>query len=381
MEDQTVEILNYFLKGGSISLTKSNTKEVLDLCPKLRNLGILTFSGKSSYHLNINNRKLLKKLIELNSFEKFLTWLDENNTDEEMNTDSKTTSSQRKIFISHSKKDAEMVEHIIEMLEAIGVKSDLIFCSSFEGYNVGLGDDFLQRIKVELSSDVLVIFILSEHFFKSPICLCEMGATWVRTKEHVPILVPPFDYKDMKGVIPPTHIGMKINEVEKYNSLKERIESFLNIDSVSHSVWERKRNRIIGTLNLLINDYENPINTGSPELKISKDSKKEAPSDYEGKIIGLLSNGEVYELYEEEVTLQIKRLANNNYPDDYSMQVYLIKNQEEAVRSLKKSNFPDIPRDIYEKIRLRALRDYPNDFEMQFYIVENQVNDYRELKN
>lgn len=124
-----------------------------------------------------------------------------------------------KIFISHSSLDSKYVEKIIDLLEIIGIPSEKIFCSSFEGYGVELGKNFLEHLKSELNNDVLVIFILSKNFYSSVVCLCEMGATWVKTNDHIPILIPPFNYDDMKGVIPTTH-GMKIDDKERYNSLK-----------------------------------------------------------------------------------------------------------------------------------------------------------------
>ncbi|MGV6831280.1 MAG: hypothetical protein ACWA5P_06945, partial [bacterium] len=82
--------------------------------------------------------------------------------------------------------------------------SDKIFCTSFEGYGIDLGNNFLDAIKDELSSESLVLFVLTTNFYKSPICMCEMGATWVLSKEHIPIVVPPLDFSDVEGVIPLT---------------------------------------------------------------------------------------------------------------------------------------------------------------------------------
>lgn len=153
-----------------------------------------------------------------------------------------------KIFISHASKDSEIVEDIIEIFETIGVESSQIFCTSFEGYGIGLGDDFLDTIKEELSSNTLVIFVLSKNFYDSPVCLCEMGATWVLAKEHIPILVPPLDYKDVQGVIPLTQ-GLKINEHLKLNLLKEKVEKVFNIQTkISATDWERKRNKIVSRI-------------------------------------------------------------------------------------------------------------------------------------
>lgn len=150
-----------------------------------------------------------------------------------------------KIFISHATKDKVIIEEIIELLEAIGVDSEQIFCSSFEGYGIPLGENFLDQIKKELSSEVLVLFVLTENFYESKICLCEMGAAWALSKQHIPIVVPPLNYSDIQCVIPLTQ-GLLINDISKLNSFKERIEQLFNLNNkLSFSTWERKRERFI----------------------------------------------------------------------------------------------------------------------------------------
>ena len=154
-----------------------------------------------------------------------------------------------KVFISHSSKDAHYVEELVESLEIVGLPSERIFCTSFEGYGIRLGEDFLDAIKDQLNDETLVLFVLSKNFYASPVCLCEMGAAWVQSKEHIPILVPPFDFKDIEGVIPLTQ-GFKINEPLKLNLFKEKVESLFNIEATSSvSSWERKRDRIISRIN------------------------------------------------------------------------------------------------------------------------------------
>ena len=157
-----------------------------------------------------------------------------------------------KIFISHASADSDIVEEVIEILESIGLDSNQIFCTSFEGYGIDLGDNFLDTIKEELSSDCLVIFLLSKKFYESPVCLCEMGATWVLAKEHIPVLIPPLDFSDIKGVIPLTQ-GFKINEPLKLNIFKDKIEKTFSIQSsLTMSTWERKRDRIISRIEKIL---------------------------------------------------------------------------------------------------------------------------------
>ena len=61
------------------------------------------------------------------------------------------------------------MEELIDLIETIGLKSTQIFCSSFEGYGIDLGENFLDRIKSELNEENLVLFILSENFYSSPV--------------------------------------------------------------------------------------------------------------------------------------------------------------------------------------------------------------------
>lgn len=165
------------------------------------------------------------------------------------NNESENENSITKIFISHSSKDSAIVEEVIEILESIGLNSTQIFCSSFNGYGIDYGDNFLKRIKDELNNNVLVLFILSKNFYESPVCLCEMGATWMKTNTYIPILIPPFDFKDIKGVIPLTQ-GFTINDPLALNQFKSQIESISNIENILNiPIWERKRDRIVNRIN------------------------------------------------------------------------------------------------------------------------------------
>lgn len=157
----------------------------------------------------------------------------------------------QKVFVSHSFVDQHYVAEIVDLLEIVGLRSDQIFCTSFDGYGIELGENFLERIKHELDENILVLFILSENFYKSPVCLCEMGATWIKTNQHIPILIPPLDFGDVKGVIPMTQ-GFKLNDGSKLNSLKEKIEKLFNLTPIDHSGWEKKRDRILGRLKRLV---------------------------------------------------------------------------------------------------------------------------------
>jgi len=154
----------------------------------------------------------------------------------------------KKIFISHSSLDSPIVGDLIDLIESIGINSSQIFCSSFEGYGFDLGEDFLERLKTLLNEEIIAFFILTPNFYKSPISLCEMGAIWIKSNKHIPVLVPPFDFKDIKGVFPVSQ-GMKINDKSKLNTLKETLENDFSLPSLRTSIWEKKRDKFLNDIN------------------------------------------------------------------------------------------------------------------------------------
>lgn len=262
------------------------------------------------------------------------------------------------IFISHSSLDSKIVEKVIDTLEAIGVPSDKIFCSSFEGYGVKLGSDFLDVIKDELNNNILVLFILSSNFYSSVVSLCEMGATWVKTNQHIPILIPPFEYKDIEGVIPTTH-GMKINEKEKFNSLKERVEQLLKLEPVSMNVWERKRDKIL------------------KEIKVILDENVTANSN--NRIENALDNFLNDDNITEDVSDKIKAQSKIEWPDDFEMQLDYIQRQNAAVGKLNSHRPMDISTEDFNIIRRKAKEEWPNDYEMHLDYEQIQVESLRRL--
>jgi hypothetical protein len=182
-----------------------------------------------------------------------------------------------KLFISHAKEDEAIVSEMINLLEAMGLTPSQIFCSSIEGYGVPLGKDFLDTLKKEISNNVLVLFILTNNFYKSPFCLCEMGASWVLTNEQIPIIIPPFTFDDIDGVLPKNTQGLSINNGLKLNTLREKILETFNLPQQTMSIWEKKRDQSINIINNLISEsskqrHENNI---SQSTLFKKNKKRE----------------------------------------------------------------------------------------------------------
>ena len=153
----------------------------------------------------------------------------------------------KKIFISHSASDKEIVGAVIDLLEGIGVNADHIFCSSFEGYGIKLGMNWLDAIKQELTDDSLVLFILTTNFYNSHMCQCELGAVWANTLKHIPILVPPLTYNDLEYILR-NQQSMIINDETKLDSLYEEVIEWFGLPPLKASIWKLKSDKFLGNV-------------------------------------------------------------------------------------------------------------------------------------
>jgi hypothetical protein len=159
--------------------------------------------------------------------------------------------SMKKLFISHASEDKEKIKPLIDLIEGIGVSENQIFYSSLPAFGVSLGENIFDRLKKELEGEVFALFILSPNFYKSPVCLCEMGAVWIKSNKQIPILIPPFEFDDVKGVFP-NSLGFKINDKFQLNSLKIELEKYFDLTPKHLTRWEEKREKYISEINNLI---------------------------------------------------------------------------------------------------------------------------------
>lgn len=157
----------------------------------------------------------------------------------------------RKLFISHSSNDVAFVEPLVELLEGIGIQPGELVCSSSPGYGIPLGVDIFDWLRQQfVEYDLHVIFILSKNYYDSVPCLNEMGATWLVKQKYDIILLPGFEFSDMKGSINANQIGIKIggDELEvkqRLNELKDSILFEFGYSALPAIRWEKKRDEFL----------------------------------------------------------------------------------------------------------------------------------------
>lgn len=158
----------------------------------------------------------------------------------------------KKIFISHSSMDAEFAEALVNMLHAIGVQYNEIFCSSVPGCWVEEGQDFIQTIKKHFQDyELYMLYIHSPRFYNSHVCLNEMGAAWIAQSDYSSFLTSDMSYEQMDAVVRNTEIAIKVDTNDanfRLNDWQNRLLRWLNKPAVETNVWEYHRGIFLNTV-------------------------------------------------------------------------------------------------------------------------------------
>lgn len=97
----------------------------------------------------------------------------------------------KKIFISHSSKDKDVVDAFVTLLtRGAGLTQDDIFCTSFEGMKIKNGEDIRKHIQENVNYTDFAILLISNNYKGSEICLNEMGAVWAIDKKVISYVFP-----------------------------------------------------------------------------------------------------------------------------------------------------------------------------------------------
>lgn len=175
----------------------------------------------------------------------------ENNT---MSTINPKEEKEHKLFISHSSEDKEYMTALVELLEGIGISSDSLVCSSVPGYGIPLGNDIYDWLRDRfVNDDLRVLFALSQNYYGSPACLNEMGAAWITKPQVTLLLLPGFDFKDIKGCVNSREIGISMDSSDdelknQLNVFKEMLVKEHNLKTEPQSIWDRHRDKFINAV-------------------------------------------------------------------------------------------------------------------------------------
>ena len=157
------------------------------------------------------------------------------------------------VFISHSSKDKDFVDALVNLLEEIGLDENTLFCSSVSDYGVPLGENIFNYLKAQFQEhEIFVIFVHTPNYYQSPICLNEMGAAWILHADCCSFLSKNMKFEDMKAVVNSDTVCIKVDNSDaaaRLNELKDRLESIFGKTELSPNKWERKRNMFLKIVN------------------------------------------------------------------------------------------------------------------------------------
>lgn len=124
-----------------------------------------------------------------------------------------------KVFISHSHKDKVIARGLVDLLEKVGLDKKNIIASSAPKAQLHTGAPIYKELRTALSNErVFVIFLLSDNFYSSTVCLNEMGAAWVMNADFHFMILPGFSFDRVKGVIlEKSPIGISLATIDEEN--------------------------------------------------------------------------------------------------------------------------------------------------------------------
>jgi hypothetical protein len=220
----------------------------------------------------------------------------------------------RRVFVSHASVDAKLVGGLVDLLKlGIGLAHEDLFCTSEKGGAPEVGRCFTEEIRRHLKDATCVVAVLTEAYWKSPVCVAELGAAWYdRKKLLLPLLVPPQDYKDLLGVANQTE-ALKVDFPKDLDRMRDELATRLGMHGkVPTATWNAKKDAFIASLSGLIGSASTPA--PQPDAEASLQHMKQVfrsmnagprvhfQSDQETKKAGVpyrvRFNGEVYETRE-----------------------------------------------------------------------------------
>lgn len=167
-------------------------------------------------------------------------------------TMTKTEDKSPMVFISHSSKDKDFANALVNLLESLGMNNTNIFCSSVNGYGIPLSENIFDTLRSLFEKhNLFVLFIHSPRYYESPVSLNEMGAAWVLKSDFCSLLTSDMEFNQMTGVVNNNSISIKVDSEDApahLNELKDKLASVFNLKSINGTQWERKRKEFLDSV-------------------------------------------------------------------------------------------------------------------------------------
>lgn len=222
-----------------------------------------------------------------------------------------------KLFVSHADDDKVLAKAFVRLLESgIGVPAHEIFCASQKGQGIRPGKEFKDSIRSNLDGATTVVALLSENFYNSAFCMCELGGVWLDSKDLIPVLVPPATYDDMKAVLKGLQ-ALRLDRKEDLDELRDEIKDRLALEKPHGTPrWNGETDAFLAQLGALVTGLPKP-----PIVPREKHEKLESKlSEYETELAAVRlqlqeEKGLVEELKKTKDASEVKQVLFRNMPE------------------------------------------------------------------
>lgn len=167
-----------------------------------------------------------------------------------------------RLFVSHATEDKALVQALIDLLRlGVGVSHADIFSSSSKGHDVRTGEHFPTYIREMLGGAQCVIAVISEAYYASPFCMCELGGVWLEGgKTFIPLLAPPYGFGDLKAVLRDVQ-ALKLEQTSALDTLNDDVLRALQIPGHGAANWNLRRDDFLTKLPDILKGltFEGPV--------------------------------------------------------------------------------------------------------------------------
>lgn len=143
-----------------------------------------------------------------------------------------------KVFISHASLDKVLLDEFVDKILRLScglLASDIVYTSR-EDTGVEFGEGIPEFIKENLQTSSLVLFMISDNYKASEVCLNEMGAAWAMEKKAISIVLPNCGF-DKLGWLTSLDKALMIDNSEALDKLYSMLTRN-NLDVVD---WNRQK--------------------------------------------------------------------------------------------------------------------------------------------
>jgi hypothetical protein len=138
-----------------------------------------------------------------------------------------------RLFVSHAHRDADLASPLVDFIaESLQVPNGELRCTSVPGYQLDLGVQAGDKLKLELGATACVIALLTPNSLNNDWVLFELGAAWSNTKTIIPLLAGGLENKDLPAALrgavggqlnSPAVLDLVLDQLQRVLGWKSRI--------------------------------------------------------------------------------------------------------------------------------------------------------------